>query len=141
MKYVFAAALALASAVAAQPKAIAATSNPCSLLSNAEASRYAGAAVTGKAYGTQCRYTAHGRPVSVGVGIISGPTAGAQFNAMKSQGKPVGGLGSPAYYAAGSITVMKGQVLYVISLMRGIADIKTMNPQLPELTKLVLSRV
>jgi hypothetical protein len=133
-------ALALAAFLATAVSAGAAT-DPCSLLTKADAVRVLGGAVTGGHRGNECSYRLSGTGKNVYASADGTSAAVAYFNEVKKTGKPVSGLGAPAYFVAGSLSILKGGTLLQVGLITDTGDVKTMNPELPALAKLVLSRL
>ena len=118
-----------------------AATDPCSLLTKADAAKVLGGAVTGGHRGNECTYRLTGTGKNVYAATESSPSGLAYFNEVKKTGKPVSGLGAPAYFLVGSVSIMKGSTLLQVGLVTGTADVKTMNPKLPALAKLVLNRL
>ena len=120
---------------------VSAATDPCSLLTKADAVKALGGAVTGGHRGNECTYKLAGTGKNVYASADSTPAGLAYFNEIKKTGKPVGGLGAPAYFLAGSLAILKGGTLLQVGLITSTADVSTMNPKLPEVAKLVLGRL
>jgi hypothetical protein len=135
------AAFLVLAAFATPATSAAAASDPCTLLTKADAVKILGGAVTGGHRGNECTYRLAGTGKNVYAAADSTPSGLAYFNEVKKTGKPVNGLGAPAYFVAGSLAVMKGGTLVQVGLIASAGDVSTMNPKLPALVKLVLSRL
>lgn len=118
-----------------------AATDPCSLLTKADAVKALGGAVTGGHRGNECSYRLAGTGKNVYASADSTSSGIAYFGEVKKTGKPVSGLGAPAYFLAGSLSILKGGTLLQVGLITGTGDVATMNPKLPALAKLVLSRL
>lgn len=118
-----------------------AATDPCSLLTKADAVNALGGAVTGGHRGNECSYRLTGTGKNVYAATDSTSSGPAYFNEVKKTGKPVSGLGAPAYFLAGSVSILRGGTLLQVGLITSTADVKTMNPKLPALAKVVLGRL
>lgn len=134
-------AFVLAAFVAAAATPAAGATDPCSLLTKADAVKALGGAVTGGHRGNECTYQLAGTGKNVYAAADATPSGAAYFNEVKKTGKPVSGLGAPAYFLVGSVAILKGGTLVQVGLITSPADVKAMNPKLPGLAKLVLSRL
>jgi hypothetical protein len=115
---------------------------PCSILTGAEVSHYLGTSASGHLAGNQCLYRGlRGRNATLGVAVITGPTANAQFRAFEQDSHPVSGVGYQAHYAAGSIAAMKNGTVVLVTLILNAHEMTVMDPQLPTLARLVLGRI
>lgn len=119
----------------------AASTDPCTLLTKADAAKVLGGSVTGGHRGNECSYRLAGTGKNVYAAADSTPNGLAYFNEVKKSGKAVSGLGSPAYFVAGSLAVLKGGTLVQVGLITSASDVATMNPKLPALARVVLSRL
>ena len=137
-------ALLAALTVSASPAFAAGT---CSLLKQNEASKFLGTAVSivkpGNDDGTQdCRYSNASKSENVYI-TVDASGDGAQQLAMlgMAHAKQIGGVGSKAYYQAGTLFVQKGRALVTVAIYKGPQSLETFDPQLTPLARLVLSRL
>lgn len=131
--------LAVAAALAVLT-APALAADPCTLLTKNDAAKVLGSsALTTLHSTTGCTYRTGASSVYVALNTTAMRTE--LFNASKTTGKAVGGLGAPAYFSTGTLAIMKGNTLVKVGIVTGPSDMARMNPKLPGLAKLVLSRM
>jgi hypothetical protein len=141
--YVLAAAIVASAAFAAPAPASAGTSNPCALVTSAEATTAMGvASLPGKAHagrlGSSCRYYSADHTKNVFVQIVS---AGDMMGAVQIGGKPVSGIGDKAFWASGSMFVKKGGSFVQVGLYLNAKSMEKMDPAIVPLAKTVASRM
>jgi hypothetical protein len=115
----------------------------CALVTTAEASAAMGvASLPGKPHtsrrATSCRYYSADHTKNV---FVQTSAAGDMMGAAQLGGKPVGGVGDRAVWAAGSIFVQKGGKVMQVGLYRSAQSMQTMDPQVVPLAKIVAGRM
>lgn len=118
----------------------------CSLLKQSEASKFLGTAVSivkpGNDDGTQdCRYSNASKSQNVYVTVDTSDAAQQLAMLGMAHAKQINGVGSKAYYQAGTLFVQKGRALVTVAIYKGPQSLETFDPQLPSLARLVLSRL
>jgi len=121
-----------------------AATDPCALVTRAEASKALGvAALAGKeaggTSGRTCRYYSPDHLENVFVQLMSTSTV----NEMESHLhlKQVAGVPTPAYWLAGSIFMTKGPSAAQVTVYRSAQSMATMDPAVVTLAKLVAGRL
>jgi hypothetical protein len=115
----------------------------CALVTTAEASSAMGvASLPGKARstrrGSSCRYYSADHTKNV---FVQTAEAGDMIGAGQLGGKPLGGIGDKAIWAAGSIFVQKGGKVMQVGLYRSAQSMQKMDPQVVPLAKTVAGRM
>jgi hypothetical protein len=139
LAFVFVASAALITAAPAS----AGTSNPCALVTTAEASTAMGvASLPGKPHtsrrASSCRYYSADHMKNV---FVQTADAGDMTGAIQFGGKPVAGIGDKAIWAAGSMMVQKGAKYVQVGLYLNKTSMKTMDPALIPLAKTAAGRM
>ena len=141
--YALAVAFVASATVATAAPAAAGTSNPCAVVTVAEASTAMGvASLPGKPHagrsGSSCRYYSadHTKNVFVQTTDAGTMTGAAQFGA-----KPVPGIGDKALWAGGTMFVKKGANYMQVALYRNKASLEKMDPAIVPLAKTAASRM
>ena len=121
-----------------------AATDPCKLVSQAEASKaLAAAAQAGeKAQGTSgatCRYYSPDHTKNVFVQMMSPATVNGMESTLHL--KPLAGVSVPAYWLAGSVFMAKGAQAAQVTLYTGVSSMQKMEPGLVPLAKLVAGRL
>jgi hypothetical protein len=144
MNKLFISALVAAFAVSAAP---AFAANTCSLLKPNEATKFLGTAVSivkpGNDDGTlDCRYSNASKNENVYITVDRGSDVAQQMAMLAMAHTPaVSGVGTKAYYQAGTLFAQKGHTLVSVAIYKGPQSLQTMDPQLTALARLVLSRL
>jgi hypothetical protein len=141
MSKLFIPALLAAFAVSAAP---AFAGDACSLLKQNEATKFLGTsvAIVHSAAPGDCRYSNASKSENVYITVDTSGD-GAQQLAMlgMAHAKQLRGVGSKAYYQAGTLFAQKGRTLVTVAIYKGPQSMETMDPQLTSLARLVLSRL
>jgi hypothetical protein len=140
---VLAVATAASAALTTSAPAFAAPSNPCTLVTTAEAASAMGtASLPGKPHTsrgtTSCRFYSSDHTKNVYVQIVE---AGDMIGAGQLGGKPVAGIGDKAVWASGSMFVQKGAKYVQVGLYRSAASMEKMDPQIVPLARTVAGRM
>jgi hypothetical protein len=139
---------AIASAVVStSTAAYAGTSNPCALVTTAEASTAMRvSSLPGKPHtsrgSSSCRYYSPDHTKNVYIQILqAGDMTGAAQLAGPLGGKSISGIGDKALWVAGSMYVQKGGSYVQVALYLNPASMKKMDPGVIPLAKTVAGRM
>lgn len=141
MKKSFFTAIALG-ALILSPLSAQASVNPCSLVSQSQASAAMGAPAlapkhTAGRRGETCRWYSASHVMSVFVAI----RGMKDYQGAKMFGKPLSGIGSEAVFAGGSIFFVKGSTVVQVNVYRTAADLRAPSPQAVSLSKAIAARM
>jgi len=143
LKYLLAVATVATATIAAPLAAQAGTSNPCALVTAADASTAMGvASLPGKPHtsrrGSSCRYYSPNHQMNV---YVQNVTAGDLIGATQLGGRAVSGIGDKAIWSAGSMFVQKGGKVVQVGLYLSPASMQKMDPAIVPLAKTVAGRM
>jgi hypothetical protein len=116
--------------------------NPCSLVSQSQASAAMGAPAlapkhTAGRRGETCRWYSASHTMSVFVAI----RGMQEFQAAKKFSKPLSGIGNDAIFFGGSIFFVKGSTVVQVNVYRTAADLRAPSPQTVSLSKAIAARI
>jgi hypothetical protein len=121
-----------------------AATDPCKLVSQADASKAFGAAagageVAQGTSGATCRYYSVDHTKSVFVQMMSPATVNGMETTLHL--KPLAGVSAPAYWLAGSVFMVKRTQAVQLTVYTGMGSMTKMEPGLVPLAKLVAGRL
>jgi hypothetical protein len=121
-----------------------AATDPCKLVSQAEASKALGAAAEAATEsqgtsGATCRYYNSDHTKNVFVQMMSPATVSGMESTLHL--KPLAGVSAPAYWLAGSVFMVKRAQAVQLTLYMGMGSMTKMEPGVVPLAKLVAARL
>jgi hypothetical protein len=141
--YLLAIATVASATITAPLAARAGTSDPCALVTTADASTAMHvASLPGKPHasrrGASCRYYSPNHQMNV---YVQNVQAGDMIGATQLGGKAVPGIGDKAIWSGGSMFVQKGGKVVQVGLYLNAASMQKMDPAIVPLAKTVAGRM